>query len=454
MVTLGLRRSPEVPGEFVEGWAPFPASRGIAPQGRATATSCAGRALPARGSSGRLTRSRQWLKRLSAPKRKQTVREDRYPVIALVTDAIFPYHCGGREIRYHELSRRLAERAELHLYTMHWWDGPRRLKDGAVVLHGISRLYPMYTRNRRSLRQAIFFALACVRLLAARFDVLEADHMPLLQILVLRIVATVKRKRFVVTWHEVWGHSYWRQYLGLAGLIAWFIEYLAMRLPDHIIAASSHTAERLRAQLGPRASITVAPNGIDLDTVRQSYPHHAATDLVVVSRLMPHKRIGMLLDAVALLHAEGLPVTCRVIGDGPELDDLKRKARGLALERAVEFWQDVREQKEIYELVKASKVFVLPSAREGFGIAVLEALACGVPVVTTSSPDNLARHLVARSVHGIICDPTASAIADAVKLRLADPDSSAGRHASDDDLWLAEYNWEAMANRVMMALQI
>ena len=427
----------------------------VLPRGnKTTTTPGTGESALASDSPAQVTRIRRILEHHRRSKREYPVTKNWHPVVALVSDAIFPYHCGGREIRYHELSRRLATRAELHLYTMHWWDGPRVRKDEAVTLHGISRLHPMYTRNRRSLRQAIFFALACLQLLGSRFDVLEADHMPLLQILVLRLVATVKRKRFVVTWHEVWGHSYWRQYLGPAGLIAWFIEYLAMRLPDHLIAASSHTAERLYARLGPRASITVAPNGIDLDAVRQSYPHHAATDLVVVSRLMPHKRISMLLDAVALLHAEGLSVTCRVIGDGPELDGLKKEARGLSLEHAVEFRHDVREQKEIYELVKASKVFVLPSAREGFGIAVLEALACGVPVVTTSSPDNLAQHLVARSAHGKVCAPTPSAIADAVKLLLNDRDLSAGSDTGNDDMWLAEYNWDAMVDRIVTALQI
>ncbi len=337
---------------------------------------------------------------------------------------------------------------------MRWWDGPRVRKDEAVTVHGISRLHPMYTRNRRSLRQATFFALACMRLLVSRFDVLEADHMPLLQILVLRLVTTVKRKRFVVTWHEVWGRSYWRQYLGRAGFGAWFVEYLAMRLPDHIIAASSHTAERLYARLGARASITIAPNGIDLEAVRDSYPHHLTTDLVVVSRLMPHKRISMLLDAVAFLHTDGVFVTCRVIGDGPEREELRSYARILGIEQAVEFRHDVREQKEVYNLVKAAKVFVLPSAREGFGIAVLEAFACGIPVVTTSAPDNLAQHLVARSPYGVICDSTASAIADAVKLMLANRDSPANKGSGDDDLWLAEYNWDDIADRVITALRI
>ena len=227
-----------------------------------------------------------------------------------------------------------------------------------------------------------------------------------------------------------------------------------MRLPDHIIAASPHTAERLCVILGARASITVAPNGIDLEAVRSSYPDPATTDLVVVSRLIAHKRIGMLLDAVALLHAEGMPVTCRVIGDGPEREELRNQARKLGVEWAVDFRHDVREQKEVYALVKAAKVFVFPSAREGFGIAVLEALACGVPVVTTSAPDNLAQHLVARSPRGTICDSTASAIADAVKLLLADDGSPTGEDSGDDDSWLADYGWDAMTDRVITALQI
>jgi glycosyltransferase involved in cell wall biosynthesis len=373
------------------------------------------------------------------------------PVVAMVTDAIYPFHRGGKEIRYQELIRRLAERAELHVYTMHWWDGPRVVRGESVTLHAISRRLPMYTQSRRSLRQAITFAVACARLFSARFDVLEADHMPYVQIIVLKLVAVVKRKRFVVTWHEVWGKEYWREYLGPAGALAWFVEQLAMRLPDHIIAASPHTADRLASTLGARASVSVAPNGIDLETVRRSYAHPAATDLVVVSRLMPHKRIGMLLEVVARLHAEGLPVTCRVIGDGPEREALHARARALGVDQAVEFRHDVREQKEVYSFVKAARVFVFPSAREGFGIAVLEALACGVSVVTTSAPDNLARHLVARSPRGTVCDPNVMAIAGAVRSVIAAGPAPA---ASDVDSWLAEYGWDTMADRVARALQI
>jgi hypothetical protein len=200
-----MRQPVKISGEFNAEDVPSLPDCPVPPlENKAMATLRSG-ATPASGSLGRLGRVRRLLDSLLAPQRKQPERKDQHPVVALVSDAIFPYSCGGREIRYHELTRRLAGHAELHLYTMRWWDGPRVRKDEIVTFHAISRLRPMYTKNRRSLRQAIFFALACLRLLASRFDVLEADHMPLLQILVLRFVATVKRKRFVVTWHEVWG---------------------------------------------------------------------------------------------------------------------------------------------------------------------------------------------------------------------------------------------------------
>jgi glycosyltransferase involved in cell wall biosynthesis len=104
--------------------------------------------------------------------------------------------------------------------------------------------------------------------------------------------------------------------------------------------------------------------------------------------------------------------------------------------------------------MKSAKVFVFPSAREGFGIAVLEALACGLPVVTTSAPDNLAQHLVARSSRSIICDSSAPAVAAAVKRILAERASRSGVDAGSDEPWLADYTWEAATTRVAAALAI
>jgi glycosyltransferase involved in cell wall biosynthesis len=366
----------------------------------------------------------------------------------MVTDAIYPYHRGGKESRYHELTRRLSSRYDVHVYTMQWWSGSKVREADGVTYHAISRLVPLYVSGRRSLWQAVWFGLACLRMVRYDFDILEADHIPFLQVLVLRVVATLKRRPFVVTWHEVWGREYWQEYLGRAGIAAWLIEALAMRLPDQIIAASPQTAQRLRAVLGERRAISVAPNGIDLDAVAGVLPDTSKTDLVVVGRLMPHKRVDMLLEAVAALNAEGQRVTCRVIGNGPERDALHEKAQSLGISGVVDFRHDVSAQEDVFRLLKAARVCVFPTAREGFGIAVLEALACGVPVITTSAPDNLARHLVERSARGVVCDPSAMSLVAAVRKVLAEADTGPGT----PDPWLAEYGWDAMADRVAEAL--
>jgi glycosyltransferase involved in cell wall biosynthesis len=208
----------------------------------------------------------------------------------------------------------------------------------------------------------------------------------------------------------------------------------------------------LRTVLGDHASISVVPNGIDLDGIRNSYPDAAKVDLVTIGRFLPHKKIDMLLDSVALLHASGLPVTCRIIGDGPMREALHAQAKRLGIEDSIDFRHDVWEQKDVYALMKAARVAVFPTTREGFGIAVLEAIACGLPVVTTSSPDNLAQYLVAQSSTGVVCAPRANAIADELRALLTQRDEQPDGTRADRDEWLAAHGWDAAADLVAAVL--
>jgi glycosyltransferase involved in cell wall biosynthesis len=377
------------------------------------------------------------------------VASDRRRIFALVTDAIGPYHRGGKEQRYAELAHRLAAHADVHVYTMNWWRGAASLQDGDVTYHAICPLLPLYSGGRRSIRQAIVFAICCLRLLTARFDVIEADHMPYVQLLPLKLVSLIRRKRLVVTWHECWGLDYWRTYLGPPGRIGWLCEALAMRLPDAIIAASPETARRLREFTGGRVPVVTAPNGIDLGAIGAVEASDDSADVVVVGRLLPHKRVDLLLDALAILRDSSRPATAHVIGSGPQLPALIEQTRALGLTDLVRFRQDIHSQPLLYSALKAARVAVFPSEREGFGIAVLEALACRVPVITTSAPDNLARHLVAETdVGGLICDPTPEALADAIAAVLAVNMGPVLR----DDQWLNAYDWEAIANSVAAVL--
>ncbi|MFC5061722.1 glycosyltransferase family 4 protein [Actinomycetospora atypica] len=368
------------------------------------------------------------------------------PVLACVTDAVAPFHAGGKEQRTAELSARLADRFEVHVHTMRWWGDEPTRRDGDVTYHGLCRPHPLYVGGRRSIRQALAFALGCLRLLTARFDVLEADHMPYLHLPVLALVARLRRRPFVVTWHEVWSRDYWRSYLGPAGTLAWAVERMTMRLPQLIVAASAETAVRLAEVVD--TPVVVAPNGVDLAAVEAALGRRVevpAVDVVTVGRLLPHKRVDLLLEALARIDR---PVTARVIGRGPQASFLTTRAAALGLDVTVH--HDVDDPAELYRLVAAARVFVLPSAREGFGIVALEGLACGLPVITTAAPDNLARHLVADAPGGFVCADDVGSLARAIADVLDGTTAVVGK--ADRDAWLARHGWQHTADRLTAAL--
>ena len=370
-------------------------------------------------------------------------------VLAVVTDALEPFNTGGKEARYAALLPRLTGHGiSVDIYTMHWWNGPRDRRLGTMGLHAICPGLPLYHGARRSIRQAVTFAACSLRMMTRSYDVLEADAIPFLHLFPLKLVTTVRRKRLVVTWHEVWGAAYWRSYLGPLGFVAAALERLAASLPDHILAASAGTAERLEG-LGIRPSrITVVPNGIDRDEVERAATASDVGQVVCVGRLLRHKNVHVVIDAVAELRNRGRDVTLTVIGTGPEGERLQAQVAELGLEDLVEIRAPYENRADVLAAMKGATVLAFPTVREGFGMVALEALACGTPVVTSGHPDNHARQLVTDGVNGFVCDPTAQAMADRL-VQVIDGAPAMRAAATATGL---DHSWDTMAAAMAKAV--
>jgi glycosyltransferase involved in cell wall biosynthesis len=361
-----------------------------------------------------------------------TARGKRPYRIGFVSDGVYPFNKGGKERRLWEISRRLvAGGVEVHIYTMKWWAGGRVLNLDGVHLHAICKRRALYHGERRSMVQAVLFGLTTLKLLVARFDALDVDHMPYFPLFSARIVCALRRKRMVATWHEVWGNEYWRRYLGRLAPVSAAIERLAARAPDAIVAVSPQTAGRLTSDLGVTAPVYTIELGVDLEAIQAQEKSSLRSDILFAGRLLAHKNVDVLLQAVALLTGEWPDLRCRIVGEGPERPRLEALSAELGLADHVVF-HDFFPGPEIYGVMKSATVFALPSVREGFGAVVLEANCCGLPVVTVDHPDNAARHLITEGETGFLADVTAAGLAKALSValvcaRLLDPKGSQQR---------------------------
>lgn len=334
--------------------------------------------------------------------------------IAFVSDAVAPYNVGGKETRLFEVTTRLAKLGHsVTVYCMDWWKTSETRIENGVTLKPICGFTPLYSGERRSIWQGIKFGLCTLKLVKEDFDVMDVDHMPFFPLYFAKVVAMLKGKKLYATWHEVWGKDYWLKYMGAMGIFGWWMEKLSAYLPDKIITNSQHTTKKLADLFGREIAKKVAtvPLGVDIIKIQESRKSIIKSDIIYAGRLLAHKNIDVLIEAVKILTKTKPNIKCLIVGEGPELTRLKDQVTRLKLEKSVIFMGFVKMQEEVWGLMKASKVFVLPSSREGFGLVALEANACGIPVVTVDEADNATAGL---DIQGTICKLDATQIAEVI----------------------------------------
>ncbi len=182
---------------------------------------------------------------------------------------------------------------------------------------------------------------------------------------------------------------------------------------SHVITVSNSLLEELR-DMGVQAPMTTLRNGVDTERFHVS---NGATDMpkgvydfhmIFAGWLIPRKRPDLVLQAASLL--PGARVT--MVGEGPERASLEALAQSLGIRDRVSFLGQQQPEK-MPELLGAADVLMLPSEREGWANVLLEAMACGTPVVSNAVAGALDLVTVpeaGRLVHG----QTAAAYAEAI----------------------------------------
>jgi hypothetical protein len=174
-------------------------------------------------------------------------------------------------------------------------------------------------------------------------------------------------------------------------------------------------------------------------------PRSAPLRLINACRQEPYKRTELVIQALPLLIPRFPAVSLDIIGDGSSLPLLRQTARELGVADRVRFHGQVP-QSAVLPLLRQATLFCYPTATEGFPKAVVEALACGLPVITT--PVSVLPLLVADGVSGIVLpDPSPAPLAAAIARCVAE-EAVYARMAAAATRATARYSLEAWQDSV------
>jgi glycosyltransferase involved in cell wall biosynthesis len=158
-----------------------------------------------------------------------------------------------------------------------------------------------------------------------------------------------------------------------------FLANVAARMTDRYVCVSTDCARLAIAQGLSATRVETMHNGID--TRRFAFSgSRAGGPAVIVARLSPEKDIATLLRATAIVARSRPAFRLAIAGDGPCLTELRTLATELKLDERVEFLGMVR---DVAGLLHRASMYVLSSLSEGVSLTLLEAMACGLPVVAT-----------------------------------------------------------------------
>ena len=282
---------------------------------------------------------------------------------------------GGSGIVATELGRELAARGhEIHFIT---YANPIRLQEGLPRIH--------YHEVEVSSYPLFQYPPYCLALASRMAEVSTCYDLDLLHVhyaiphsisaLLAKQMTTTRRLPFITTLHgtDITLVGSDRSYFP--------ITKFSIEQSDGVTAISRYLEKQTVDVFGVANEIRVIHNFVNCELYRPTTERRNEKRLIHLSNFRPVKRP---LDCIRIL-AEVLQSTSAMlwmVGDGPERGPAETLARQLGVERHVLF---LGKRDHVEQLIPQSDVFLLPSEMESFGLAALEAMACGVPPVATQT---------------------------------------------------------------------
>ena len=230
----------------------------------------------------------------------------------------------------------------------------------------------------------------------------------------------------------------------IKGAIYSRLERALMNNTDLFLFESAFARDTYQRMIGiPKGLVRCVFNGVTADEFDPVPKADDATDIVYVGEFRNIKGADLLIDAVALLHADGKPLTLTLAGDGEEMTNLKAQVERLGLTHSVRFIGHVKAR---YGFSKG-RLLVVPSRGDSMPYVVIEAGAAGIPMVAANVggiPEIFGAYNDALFAPNI-----PAAIADAIEIAMEDPNAAAERAKALRERIFQHFSQKAMVEGVL-----
>ena len=340
---------------------------------------------------------------------------------------------GGSELYVREVSRRLAAAGrEVTIFTARYPGAP-----STEVREGIRYV-------RRGGHLTVYLWAAALLLLGRLGPLGRADDVLEVQNGMPFLARLTTRARVVVLVHHVHREQWSILSPALARFGWWMESRVAVRVNRgcRYVAVSEVTRSEL-VDLGVRAAdVTIAWNGTPPVPEHEPRPESPAPQLVMLVRLVPHKRVEHAMDAVAALRERHPGLHLTVMGSGWWEPQLLEHRAALGLDDAVELLGHVSDRTK-FEVLSGAWVHLLPSVKEGWGLSIVEAAHVGVPSVAYADAGGV-RESILDGVTGLLARDQPDLVARVDEL-LSDP-ALRREMGAKAQVRSAQFTWDSTAS--------
>jgi len=369
--------------------------------------------------------------------------------IAIVSDAIYPFTIGGSEIRNYEVARRLVKMGhEVHIYGAKLWEGKDNILLDGIKVHGVHKIDKLYNKNgKRKVEDYAFLAIKlCNRLRKENFDVIDCVAFNPFNCLVCKYLSLRDKAHLVLTWHQYFGNYYFGYFGRVKGMIAWILERVMSKLTSNNLAVSDKTRKDLKG-IGLKKNVAVIENGVDVGLIKCIKVKRKKYDFVFVGRLNYQKNLVLLIKSAQILKNEIKDFKICIVGDGADKEKLIDLTRKLGLKENFVFLGQIKDRRKVFEIMKESEVFVLPSYLEGFPLVIVEANACGLPLIITNHKWNGAKSYIKNMQNGLVVECNENDFAQAMNKLISDGKMRDRLSASGVNMSKG-YDWDLISKKV------